>query len=94
MSWSSWRCPSRKPGPGEVRIRLAASGINPGDVKNRQDAFGYGMLPPRHPHSDEAGTRYRVGEGIAPPRAGAHEVVRTGGAPPAVGERGAGRRLA
>ena len=30
------------PGPGEVRIRIAASGINPGDIKKRQDAFGYG----------------------------------------------------
>ena len=26
-----------EPGPGEVRIRVAASGINPGDVKKRQD---------------------------------------------------------
>ena len=25
---------------GEVRIRVAVSGINPGDVKKRQDAFG------------------------------------------------------
>jgi NADPH:quinone reductase len=31
------------PGPGEVRIRMVASGINPGDVKKRQNAFGYGM---------------------------------------------------
>jgi hypothetical protein len=31
------------PGPGELRIRVAASGINPGDIKERQDAFGYGM---------------------------------------------------
>ena len=28
-----------EPGAGEVRIRVAASGINPGDVKKRQDAF-------------------------------------------------------
>ena len=31
------------PGPGEVRIQMVASGINPGDVKKRQNAFGYGM---------------------------------------------------
>src|SRR5438067_6598792 len=31
------------PAAGEVRIRVAASGINPGDIKKRQDAFGYGM---------------------------------------------------
>jgi len=35
--------PDPEPGPGEVRIRVAASGINPGDVKKRQNAFGYGM---------------------------------------------------
>ena len=35
------------PGPGEVRIRIVASGINPGDIKKRQNAFGYGMPYPR-----------------------------------------------
>jgi NADPH:quinone reductase-like Zn-dependent oxidoreductase len=29
-----------QPGPGEVRIRIAASGIDPGDLKKRQGAFG------------------------------------------------------
>jgi threonine dehydrogenase-like Zn-dependent dehydrogenase len=44
------------PGPGEVRIRMVASGINPGDVKKRQNAFGYGMPYTRViPHSDGAG---------------------------------------
>jgi len=44
--------PDPEPGPAEVRIRVAASGINPGDVKKRQDAFGYGMPYPRViPHS-------------------------------------------
>jgi NADPH:quinone reductase len=27
--------PDPEPGPGEVRIRVAASGVNPGDVKKR-----------------------------------------------------------
>jgi NADPH2:quinone reductase len=41
------------PGEGEVRIRIAASGINPGDVRKRQDAFGVGMPFPRIvPHSE------------------------------------------
>jgi NADPH2:quinone reductase len=54
------------PGPGEVRIRIAASGINPGDIKKRQNAFGYGMPYPRViPHSDGAGHVDLVGEGIA-----------------------------
>jgi hypothetical protein len=42
-----------RPGPGEVRIRIAASSINPRDVKKRQDSFGVGMPYPRViPHSD------------------------------------------
>jgi len=54
------------PGPGEVRIRLAASGINPGDIKKRQNAFGYGMPYPRVvPHGDGAGRVDLVGEGMA-----------------------------
>lgn len=52
---------------GEVRIRVGASGVNPGDVKKRQDAFGYGMPYPRViPHSDGAGTVDAVGEGVSP----------------------------
>jgi NADPH2:quinone reductase len=56
--------PDPHPGPGEVRIRVAASGINPGDVKKRQDAFGYGMPFPRViPHSDGAGQVDELGAG-------------------------------
>jgi NADPH:quinone reductase len=48
--------PDPHPAAGEVRIRVAASGINPGDIKKRQDSFGYGMHYPRViPHSDGAG---------------------------------------
>jgi NADPH2:quinone reductase len=54
-----------RPLAGEVRIRIAASGVNPGDVKKRQDAFGYGMPYPRVvPHSDGAGVVDAVGEGV------------------------------
>src|SRR6201982_2644549 len=57
--------PDPTPGPGEVRIRIAASGINPGDIKKRQDAFGYGMAYPRViPHSDGAGRIDQVGPGV------------------------------
>jgi NADPH2:quinone reductase len=63
--------PDPDPGASEVRIRLAASGINPGDVKKRQDAFGYGMPSPRViPHSDGAGTIDRVGAGVPSSRIG------------------------
>ena len=44
------------PAAGEFRIRVAASGISPGDIKKRQDAFGYGMPYPRIiPPGDGAG---------------------------------------
>lgn len=53
------------PGAGEVRVRLGASGINPGDIKKRQDAFGVGMPYPRIiPHSDGAGTIDAVGPDV------------------------------
>ena len=54
------------PGPDEVRIRVGASGLNPGDVKKRQDAFGYGMPYPRViPHADGAGVVDDVGPGVS-----------------------------
>lgn len=55
-----------QPLAGEVRIRVAFSGVNPGDVKKRQDAFGVGMPYPRViPHSDGSGTVDAVGEGVS-----------------------------
>jgi NADPH2:quinone reductase len=58
--------PTPAPEPGEVRIRIAVSGINPGDIKKRQDAFGYGMSYPRViPHSDGAGQVDQVGDGVS-----------------------------
>ncbi|MBV9441246.1 MAG: NADPH:quinone reductase [Acidobacteriaceae bacterium] len=57
--------PDPHPGAGEVRIRVAASGINPGDVKKRQDSFGIGMAYPRViPHSDGAGHVDELGDGV------------------------------
>jgi NADPH:quinone reductase len=56
-----------QPLTGEVRIRVAVSGINPGDVKKRQNAFSVGMPYPRIiPHSDGAGMIDAVGEGVSP----------------------------
>ena len=58
--------PDPIPGPGEVRIRIAASGINPGDTKKRGDVFGLGMPYPRViPHSDGAGIVDAVGAGVS-----------------------------
>ena len=60
-----------KPKYGEGRIKVAASGINPGDVKKRQDTFGVGMAFKRViPHSDGAGIIDAVGEGVAASRIG------------------------
>jgi NADPH2:quinone reductase len=54
-----------QPRAGEVRIRVAFSGINPGDVKKREDAFAIGMsYPCVIPHSDGSGTVDKVGEGV------------------------------
>lgn len=58
--------PDPRPEAGEVRIRIAASGINPGDIKKREDSFGLGMPYPRViPHSDGAGVVDQVGNGVS-----------------------------
>src|SRR5215467_13946785 len=58
--------PDPIPAAGEVRIRIAASGVNPGDIKKREDAFGYGMPYPRViPHSDGAGHVDQLGAGVS-----------------------------
>jgi NADPH2:quinone reductase len=58
--------PDPIPTAGEVRIRIAASGVNPGDIKKREDMFGYGMTYPRViPHSDGAGRIDQIGKGVS-----------------------------
>src|ERR1700757_2885868 len=58
--------PDPVPRPGEVRIRIVASGINPGDIKKRENAFSYGMPYPRViPHSDGAGRIDQLGPGVS-----------------------------
>ena len=52
---------------GEVRLRVAVSGVHPGDVKKRDDSFRSGMAFPRVvPHSDGAGWVDAVGEDVDP----------------------------
>lgn len=60
------------PGPGEVLVRLSASGVNPSDVKLRAGARpGAQMEFPRIvPHSDGAGVVEAVGSGVDPGRIG------------------------
>ena len=57
--------PDPEPGPGEVRVRLQWSGVNPSDVKSRA-GLRSGPLPfPRIvPHSDGAGVIDRIGDGV------------------------------
>lgn len=58
-------------GPGEVLVRVAASGINLSDTKKRAGWLGGRLEYPRViPHSDGAGTVEAVGEGVASTRAG------------------------
>lgn len=60
-----------EPGTGQVRIQVKASGINPGDLKKRQDAFGIGMPYPRVvPHNDGAGVIEKLGTGVPEHRLG------------------------
>jgi NADPH:quinone reductase len=63
--------PAAEPGPGEVRVRLTYSGINPGDIKKRQGWLGSPMAFPRIiPHSDGAGIIDAVGPGADQARLG------------------------
>lgn len=59
-----------QPGPGEVRVRLHASGVNPSDVKSRDGLRGPIAFPRVIPHSDGAGEIDAVGEGVSPSRVG------------------------
>jgi NADPH2:quinone reductase len=62
---------SPQPGPGEVRVQLRLSGVNPGDTKKRSGWLGSSMPFPRVvPHSDGAGVVESVGDGVAPGRVG------------------------
>ncbi|MDQ2812851.1 MAG: NADPH:quinone reductase [Actinomycetota bacterium] len=63
--------PDPVPGPGEVRIAIAVSGLSPGDVKKRAGWQGSPMSYPRViPHSDGAGTIDAVGSGVSGGRVG------------------------
>jgi NADPH2:quinone reductase len=60
--------PVPEPGPGEVRVRVHRSGVNPTDWKSRQGG-GPGLPdrrvdPPQVPGHDGAGTIDAVGEGV------------------------------
>lgn len=62
--------PVPQAGPGEVRVKLAASGVNPSDVKSRQGATRKIAFPRVIPHSDGAGVIAEVGDGVPKTRVG------------------------
>jgi len=57
-------------GPGEVRVKLATSGVNPSDVKTRQGTARKIAFPRVIPQSDGAGTIDQVGDGVPQARLG------------------------
>ena len=57
-------------GPGEVRVKLAASGVNPSDVKSRQGSTRKIAFPRVIPHSDGAGVIDDAGDGVPKSRIG------------------------
>lgn len=57
--------PITDPGPGEVRLKVMRSGINPTDYKSRRgSAAGTPVDPPQVPHHDGSGLVDAVGEGV------------------------------
>jgi len=57
------------PGPGEVRVRIAVSGVNPTDWKAREGGrpFSFSEVTP---NQDGAGTVDAIGEGVTSPKVG------------------------
>ncbi len=59
-----------EPGPGEVRVRVEVSGVNPTDWKSRSGATPRPIDGFQIPHHDGAGVIDAVGAGVGPGRAG------------------------
>ena len=63
--------PDPQPGPGEVRVRLRWSGVNPSDVKTRAGLRSSVLPFPRIvPHSDGMGVIDAIGSGVPAQRVG------------------------
>jgi NADPH2:quinone reductase len=57
--------PVRDPGPGEARVRIHRSGVNPTDWKSRTgSAPGVRVDPPQTPNQDGSGVVEAVGQGV------------------------------
>jgi NADPH:quinone reductase len=62
--------PTPMAGPGEVRVRLEASGVNPADVGRRGGSYRAMEYPRVIPNSDGAGIIDQVGDGVTRLKAG------------------------
>lgn len=62
--------PDPEPAAGEVRVKLAVSGVNPVDVKRRLGGRGEMSAPQVVPHFDGAGVIDDVGAGVDATRVG------------------------
>lgn len=56
--------PTPEAGPGEVRVRLESSGVNPADVGRRGGGYRALEFPRVIPNSDGAGIIDQIGEGV------------------------------
>lgn len=64
--------PTPEPGPGELRVRIHRSAVNPSDTKNRGGARGNVAMPFAFviPHQDGSGVVDAVGAGVEAARIG------------------------
>ena len=81
-----------EPGPGEVRVRVHASGVNPTDYKARSGAVPRPIDGFQIPHQDGAGVIEAVGAGVDSGRVGERvwlwlAAPAAGGGPPPSGPR-------
>jgi NADPH2:quinone reductase len=62
--------PDPQAGPGEVRVKIAYSGVNPSDVKRRGGFSGAMPFPRMIPDMDGSGVIDQAGAGVDPKRIG------------------------
>ena len=67
--------PDAEPGPGQVRVRVEAVGINYAEVLSRRGLYGWAPKLPYVPGMEAAGHIEAVGAGVDPSRVGARVVV-------------------
>jgi NADPH:quinone reductase len=56
--------PIPEPGEGEIRVRVAVSGVNPTDWKSRSGSFGVRLAEATVPNHDGAGVVDEIGPGV------------------------------